>query len=1146
MAAVVALEPVFVADLQAGTVRLPARRRRMGRRQGSLAQRSRCGYASCSSVARIKLLRGRSSDHLPCVNRSHRIGPVTSPTSMRRFLFVATFALSVFSFSQTKPATTQAAEKVASTAYGDEAFVVEQVRNSYRFESDGTGKHELYAKILVQSEAGVQQWGQVVVGYNMASETLEIPYVRVLKKEGTTVTAPADAIQDLSTPIEREAPVYTDFRQKHITVPGLRPGDTLEYDVVKVIHTPLASGQFWLEHDFDTHNIVLDERLEVDVPKERAVKLKTKPGIDPKVSEVKGRRTYQWASNHKEREEDTGKKEKKKKKQTEEPEPPAIQMSSFASWEELGRWYAALERDRRQPAPEVKVKADELTKGLSSDLEKTEALYDYVAKGFRYVSLSLGLGRYQPHNAVDVLHSQYGDCKDKHTLLASLLEAEGIHASSVLIGSRRKLDPDVPSPSQFDHVITMAPVGNEQVWMDTTTEVAPFRLLSFTLRDKQALEIPPGQGGRIVKTPADTPMPGVQVEEFDGKVDELGKLTAGIHIQMRGDFELLMRLIFRRVPNSSWQSVIENMSTMVGLPGDVSEVHVSDPEATRAPFRIDYKINKVNYFDWSKKKFEMLLPFSAMTMVPALEEDESPNPEPIKLGPLVRITSRVKLQLPPKYSGGAPLPVIVKRDYAEYSSSYKLEGGVFTSERNLTVRLSEIPGARLGDYAAFQRAVAADMQQQLSVENPAAGSMTPAANMKADELNDSGRAALNSRNYLLAIQLLKRAVEVDPKHKVAWNNLGTAYLEMRQYEQAIPAFQKQIEINSYDEFAYNNLGRAYWGQRKYDEAVTAFQKQLEINPLDRYAHANLGSLYLEWKKYDLAAPELEKAASLRPDDPLLQVNVGKAYLNLGQDEKSLAAFDKATEISATPVVWNNIAYELSLKKAHLDRAKQYAESAVEATAAALRNVSLEQLSMRDIYEVNSLIAYWDTLGWVYFAAGDLPKAEKYISAAWIVGQYADVGDHLGQIYEQKGQKEQAARAYAEAMNAIRPDPEVRRRLVALVGEEKAAMAIERNHLDLQETRTVKLGRIAKHTGNAEFFVTMEPAGSSCAVSAVKYISGDEQLKNLAETLKTIKYPLTFPDDTATKVPRRGVLSCSTTSGECLFVMEAPADVRSVD
>jgi tetratricopeptide (TPR) repeat protein len=1068
---------------------------------------------------------------------------------MRRFLLLATLTLSVFAASQTKPSTaTEATEKAASKDYSDEGFVVEELRNSYRFETDGTGKHELYAKIRVQSEAGVQQWGQVVVGYNSANETIEIPYVRVLKKDGTIVTAPADAVQDLSTTIEREAPVYTDFRQKHITVPGLRPGDTLEYDMVTVIHTALAPGQFWMEHDFDTRSIVLDEKLELDIPKDRAVKLKSKPGDDPKMAETNGRRTYTWTSSHLEREdEDTNKKDgKKKKKRSEEDEMPAVQMSSFASWEELGRWYAGLEKDRRQPTPEVKAKADDLTKGLKGDLDKTQALYDYVAKNFRYVSLSLGLGRYQPHSAADVLHNQYGDCKDKHTLLASLLAAEDIHADSVLINSHRKLDPDVPSPSQFDHVITMAPIGKEDVWMDTTTEVAPFRLLSFPLRDKQALAIPPGDGGHLVTTPAETPMPGYEVQGLDGKVDELGKLTAQVHIETRGDLELLMRMVFRRVPNSSWQRVLESMSASAGIGGDVSDVHVSDPEATRIPFVIDYKISKVNYFDWSKKKFEMPLPFSGMATLGAPEEDDGPNPEPIKLGPRMRVTSQIKLQLPPKITSSAPLPMTIKRDYAEYTSAYKFESGTLDSERTLIVRESEIPAARYGDFAAFHRAVLSDQMQQLSLENSAAGSLTPPPNMKADDLNDSGHAAMVSGNYPLAIELLKRAVEVDPNHKMAWNNLGLAYLAMRQNDEAIKAFQKQLEINPYDEFANNNLGRAYWSERKYDDAVGAFQKQLEINPLDKYAHGNLGNLYLEQKKYDLAAPELEKAASLRSDDALLQINLGTAYLNLHKDDKALAAFDKAIEISATPLVWNNIAYELSLQNAHLDLAKRYAESAVAATAAALRNSSLDQLSMRDVQEVNSLLAYWDTLGWVYFASGDLARAEKYISAAWVIGQHADMGDHLGQIYEKQGRKDDAVRAYAMAMSTVRPDPETRGRLTALTGEQKSTSVIEKDRLNLQEMRTIKLGKAAKHTGAAEFFVALEPSGSASAVTAAKYISGDDQLKGMTETLKTVKYPLTFPDDTATRILRRGVLSCSTSSGDCIFVMVVPEDVRSVD
>src|SRR5437588_9493195 len=139
------------------------------------------------------------------------------------------------------------------------------MHSHYRFEADGTGRKETTARIRVQSEAGVQQWGQLQEGYNSANERVEIPYVRVLKEDGTVVKAGEDAVQDLSAPVEHEAPVYTDYRQKHVTVPGLRPGEVLEYDLVTVVHTPLASKQFWTEYVFDDNNNVVDEKFDVDV-----------------------------------------------------------------------------------------------------------------------------------------------------------------------------------------------------------------------------------------------------------------------------------------------------------------------------------------------------------------------------------------------------------------------------------------------------------------------------------------------------------------------------------------------------------------------------------------------------------------------------------------------------------------------------------------------------------------------------------------------------------------------------------------------------------------------------------------------------------------------------------------------------------------
>ena len=1034
--------------------------------------------------------------------------------------------------------------------YSQESFVIEQMHSRYRFDADGTGRKETVARIRVQSEAGVQQWGQLQEGYNSANERVEIPYVRVLKADGSVVKAGEDAVQDLSAPIEREAPVYTDYRQKHITVPGLRPGEVLEYDMVTEVHTPLAAGQFWADYEFDKTNIDLDETLDVDVPAGRTLKLKCKPGMDPKIMEENGRRIYHWSSSHLEREDDDKAKDKKKKKHRLDDDRPDVQLTTFETWEQIGRWYATLEKDRRSPSPDVRAKAQELTKGLNTDLDKTEALYDYVAKNFRYVSLSLGLGRYQPHSATDVLHNQYGDCKDKHTLLASLLEAEGLYASSVLINSSRKLDPDVPSPSQFDHVITMLPLGKQEVWMDTTSEVAPFRLLAYTLRNKQALVIPPANlasasAPHLENTPADTPMPDSERSEIEGKVNEIGKLEAHVHYEFRGDEELLLRSVFRRVPESNWQRVAENINA--GLGGDVTHLIVSDPAATREPFTLSYDVSKINFLDWSKKKTQILLPLVQFSLPEYGDDDHDGETEPLKLGPKGEYSYKIKLELPDKYAAHAPLAFSLVRDYAEYQAAYNVDKGVFTASRVLTLRQDDLPWARAGDYESFRRAVGADLSQSLAVDNSAAGSIIPPPDMKADDLVESARAAADSGNLAVAEALLKHATEIDPKNKYAWNNLGLIYLQTRQDDLAITSFQKQIEVNPYDEFAYNNLGRVYWNDRRYDDAVKAFNKQLENNPLDKFAHANLGQMYEEWHKYDLAVPELEKAASLTPESGELQVSLGDAYLNLGKDDKALAAFDHAVELQATPLVWNNIAYQLSLKKSHLDRAQQYAESAVSATAAALRNISLDRISQKDLPLVPSLIAYWDTLGWVEFGEGNLDKAEKYVAAAWSLGHHGEVGDHLGQIYEKRGEKDLALRTYALSMNGLRPIPETRNRLASLAGgDAKADAAVARYKDELEHLRTIDLGK-ATQTGNSDFFILLSGgAGSVAKVDAVKFISGDEKLKSYTGALQTADYHLTFPDDTPLKVLRRGTLSCSLTTGRCQFVLTLPDDVRTVD
>jgi hypothetical protein len=177
--------------------------------------------------------------------------------SPRNAQIIALLLISTFFFSLTASAQTKAPAKPTEAVkqkpdYSQEAVLLEQLSTAYRFERDGTGQREQTLRVKIQSDAGVERFGQLVFDYSSANEKLDMDYVRVRKADGTVVNAAVSDIQDLTAPVAREAPVYTDLKQKHVTVPGLRPGDVLEYHVVWNISTPLAQNQFSIEHYFVT------------------------------------------------------------------------------------------------------------------------------------------------------------------------------------------------------------------------------------------------------------------------------------------------------------------------------------------------------------------------------------------------------------------------------------------------------------------------------------------------------------------------------------------------------------------------------------------------------------------------------------------------------------------------------------------------------------------------------------------------------------------------------------------------------------------------------------------------------------------------------------------------------------------------------
>jgi len=383
------------------------------------------------------------------------------------------------------------------------------------------------------------------------------------------------------------SPMYSDLREKHVLVKGLEPGDTLEYSAQWQIEKPLATGQFWYGYQFVKSAIVLDEQLEISVPHEREVKLRSQT-IQPTTREENGRRVYTWKTSNL----NSLSVEEQKKAQSYDTirgllPPPDVLISSFRTWEEVGRWYDSLQQEKILASPEAKAKAEELTKGLSDDDAKLRAIYNYVSLRYRYVAISFGIGRYQPHAAAEILGNQYGDCKDKHTLLAALLNVVGIRAYPALINTQTAVDESVPSPGQFNHVISVVAKGSTLSWMDTTPEVTAMGYLMYPLRGKPALVIMPEKVA-FQTTPANPPFANRNTGKVTAKLDADGTLQAHVETVDRGDGELYFRSAFRRWPESQWKDLTQQISYGAHLGGTISNVRISPPEKTEEPFTLAY------------------------------------------------------------------------------------------------------------------------------------------------------------------------------------------------------------------------------------------------------------------------------------------------------------------------------------------------------------------------------------------------------------------------------------------------------------------------------------------------------------------------------------------------------------------------------
>jgi hypothetical protein len=252
-----------------------------------------------------------------------------------------------------------------------------------------------------------------------------------------------------------------------------------------------------------------------------------------------------------------------------------VNVSTYRSWDDLGKWYWGLVRDQLVADDEVHRRAEALTQGLKDDRAKVRAIYDYVVQKTRYVALEFGIHGFKPYRCAQIFARGFGDCKDKATLIVTMLGALGIKATPVVVRTANKGDIETSPASlaPFDHMIAYVP--SLDLYLDGTAEYTGSLELPAMDRGALAMQVN-GGSPKLVRLPDPPATASLSSHTVDAKLAPDGAAQVEWREAVSGVEASEWRVRFH-AESTRKQRVQQMIATM--LPGsEVTAVEAGDLE----------------------------------------------------------------------------------------------------------------------------------------------------------------------------------------------------------------------------------------------------------------------------------------------------------------------------------------------------------------------------------------------------------------------------------------------------------------------------------------------------------------------------------------------------------------------------------------
>jgi tetratricopeptide (TPR) repeat protein len=381
----------------------------------------------------------------------------------------------------------------ASAVVGDGANIaILEDDDTYSFDEQGRMTHVGYTVYKVLTEKGAEAWDSISIGWEPWHEARPEIKVRVITPDFAEHQLDQKNVNEAPAR-EGEYKIYSDGKRLHAPFPAIAAGVVVEEEYTERETQPLfASGRSgWTT--FGREDIpVQHSYLEFDAPS--SLPLRTASMLldqKPQRTEANGQVKLVY---------DVGRLEGVPDGDPSYPSDvarfPQVSYSTGSSWQQLASDYSKIV-DSRAGTAAVQTLVDGLIAGKSTPAAKEAALLDYLDRQVRYTGIEFGGAAIVPHEPEETLGKKYGDCKDKATLLVTMLRAAGIPAYVALLnaGSRMDVPADLPGMGLFDHAIVYIPEiaasgsqpASPAVWIDATDRYA--RLGQLPIADQGRMSL---------------------------------------------------------------------------------------------------------------------------------------------------------------------------------------------------------------------------------------------------------------------------------------------------------------------------------------------------------------------------------------------------------------------------------------------------------------------------------------------------------------------------------------------------------------------------------------------------------------------------------------------------------------------------------